>query len=66
MTTQPAAPQRLNGFEVQAMTQTLDALTQDRTLARFEFRAANEWLGGGMNRSTIQGFFGAADRFVLG
>jgi uncharacterized OsmC-like protein len=59
MTTQTAAPQRLNGFEVQAMTQTLDALTQDRTLARFECRAANEWLGGGMNRSTIQGFFGA-------
>lgn len=59
MTTQTAEPQRLNGFEVKAMKQTIDALTQDRTLARFEFRAANEWLGGGMNRSTIQGFFGA-------
>jgi len=59
MTTQTAEPQRFNGFEVKAMKQTIDALTQDRTLARFEFRAANEWLGGGMNRSTIQGFFGA-------
>jgi uncharacterized OsmC-like protein len=48
-----------NGFDTRAMTQTIGAITQNRTLARFEFRAANQWLGGGMNRSTIQGFFGA-------
>lgn len=48
-----------NGFDTRAMMQTIDALKKDRTLARFEFRAANQWLGAGMNRSTIQGFFGA-------
>lgn len=48
-----------NGFDTQAMTQTIGALKRDKTLARFEFRAANQWLGAGMNRSSIQGFFGA-------
>ena len=49
----------LNGFDTRAMAQTIGALQQDRSLARFEFRAGNQWLGGGMNRSTIQGFYGA-------
>jgi uncharacterized OsmC-like protein len=49
----------LNGFDTCAMGQTIEALQRNRALARFEFRAANQWLGGGMNRSTIQGFFGA-------
>lgn len=51
--------QTLNGFDTRALGQTIDALQRNRALARFEFRAANQWLGGGMNRSTIQGFFGA-------
>jgi len=49
----------INGFDSVAMTQTIGAITNDRQLARFEFRASNQWLGGGMNRSSIQGFFGA-------
>jgi uncharacterized OsmC-like protein len=50
---------RLNGLDTHALTQTVDALKRDKTLARFEFRASNRWIGGGENRSTIQGFFGA-------
>jgi uncharacterized OsmC-like protein len=56
--TQPATD-IFNGFDTRAMAQTIGALRQNRALARFEFRAGNQWLGGGMNRSTIQGFFGA-------
>ena len=62
MTIQAAAQtatQTFNGFDAQKLVQTVDAIARDRTLARFEFRASNQWLGGGMNRSTIQGFFGA-------
>ena len=59
----PAAGQtaqaRLNGLDTQALVQTVDALKRDRTLAKFEFRAGNSWVGGAENRSTIQGFFGA-------
>lgn len=50
---------RLNGLDTHALGQTVDALKRDKTLARFEFRAGNRWIGGGENRSTIQGFFGA-------
>jgi uncharacterized OsmC-like protein len=28
-------------------------------LAQFEFRASNQWINGGENRSSIQGFYGA-------
>ncbi len=56
---QKAQPVQLNGLDVQAMSETVAALRQDPTLARFEFRASNRWLGGGENRSTIKDFFGA-------
>jgi uncharacterized OsmC-like protein len=62
MTTQTArkaANSRLNGLDLQALGQTVGALTQDRTLARFEFRARNHWIDGCENITAIQGFFGA-------
>ena len=53
------SPVRLNGLDTHAMTQTIEALKADRQLARFEFRARNQWISGGENRSTIKDFFGA-------
>lgn len=49
----------VNGVEVGKVMRTVDALKQDASLGRFQFRAANQWLGGARNRSTIQGFYGA-------
>lgn len=54
-----ASDDRCNGLDTQAMGQIVGALTRDRTLAKFEFRASNKWIDGGENRSVIQGFFGA-------
>lgn len=48
-----------NGLNLEQMFGTLDALTSDPSLAKFEFRATNEWINGGENRSTIKGFYGA-------
>lgn len=48
-----------NGFNVEQMNQTVEALRQDPSLAQFEFRARNRWISGGENRSTIQSFYGA-------
>ena len=48
-----------NGLNLAQMFGTLDALTSDPSLAKFEFRATNEWINGGENRSTIKGFYGA-------
>jgi uncharacterized OsmC-like protein len=49
----------INGFDVQAATDTISALKADKSLAKFEFRVRNRWINGGENRSTIQDFFGA-------
>lgn len=53
------ASPRINGIDPQALNATVEAIQHNRSLARFEFRAANQWLGGTMNRSSIQGFYGA-------
>lgn len=49
----------LNGVDVGRLVETVGAVTEDHTLATFHFRARNEWINGGQNRSTIKGFYGA-------
>jgi uncharacterized OsmC-like protein len=49
----------MNGLDVQAAFDTIDAIKADKSLARFQFRARNRWISGGENRSTIRDFYGA-------
>jgi len=49
----------VNGLDVQGMGDTVQAITNDPSLGQFEFRAENQWINGGENRSTIKGFYGA-------
>lgn len=56
---QAITPAEMNGLDLEALTSTVAALTDDRVLARFEFRATNMWLGGGENRTRIREFYGA-------
>ncbi|MDI6697256.1 MAG: OsmC family protein [Anaerolineales bacterium] len=57
MTTQTAT--HLNGVNVDQLVATVNAIQQNPSLARFQFRAHNEWINGGHSRTTIQGFYGA-------
>lgn len=50
---------KVNGLDVAQMEETVNALKADPKLAHFEFRNRNQWITGGENRSTIQGFYGA-------
>jgi uncharacterized OsmC-like protein len=62
MTTQhavAAAPPPMNGLSVQAVFDTVAAIKADKNLAKFQFRASNKWIDGGVNRSTIREFYGA-------
>lgn len=61
MTYQTAVAEKItvNGFDVQAASDTIAALKADTKLARFQFRARNTWVSGGENRSTIRDFYGA-------
>ncbi|MBW0149019.1 OsmC family protein [Marinobacter arenosus] len=51
--------QSRNGLDLVQMGQTVEALKNNPSLAQFEFRASNQWVNGGENRSTIRGFYGA-------
>jgi len=48
-----------NGVDVPTLFATLDAVKGAPEIARFQFRARNEWVSGTHNRSTIHGFYGA-------
>lgn len=50
---------KVNGLDTQQMQQTVAAIAADPVLARFQFRAKNQWVDGPLNRSTIGGFYGA-------
>ncbi|MEW6014045.1 MAG: OsmC family protein [Candidatus Zixiibacteriota bacterium] len=51
----------VNGVNVDRLVETIDAIKATPGIARFHFRNANKWLGGGWNRSTIKNFHGAME-----
>ncbi|HRQ04753.1 MAG TPA: OsmC family protein [Nitrosomonas halophila] len=55
--TQPTT-KTVNGVNVTALFETIDAVKKDQELAAFQFRSNNHWIDGGHNRSTIQSFYG--------
>ncbi|MDJ0706070.1 MAG: OsmC family protein [Leptolyngbyaceae cyanobacterium MO_188.B28] len=57
--TQQLIDQTLNGLNLDALVGTVAAIKQTPSLAQFEFRAANQWVNGGENRSRIKEFYGA-------
>lgn len=51
--------QAMNGVDTPTLFATLDAVKGAPDLAKFQFRATNEWIRGTHSRSTIEGFSGA-------
>jgi uncharacterized OsmC-like protein len=49
----------VNGVNTDQLTETIRAIKHTPSLAKFKFRARNEWLDGGHNQSTIKDFYGA-------
>ncbi len=54
-----AKPASMNGVNVTALFDTIDAVKQNAEIAKFNFRLTNTWLGGEKNRTTIKDFSGA-------
>jgi len=50
---------RTNGLDMEALVGTVEAVRNDPSLGAFEFRATNQWINGGENRSRIKEFYGA-------
>jgi uncharacterized OsmC-like protein len=51
----------VNGVNVSALMDTIDAVKKNPEIATFRFRGKNTWLGGDHNRSTIKDFYGACE-----
>ncbi|XOV93351.1 MAG: OsmC family protein [Bacteroidota bacterium] len=49
----------INGFDQEAIGNTVSAIQTNPDIANFELRATNEWIYGAHNRSYVQGFYGA-------
>ena len=50
-----------NGVDVDGLLAALDAVKDAPAAAKFQFRAANEWISGTQSRTTIHDFFGLGD-----
>jgi uncharacterized OsmC-like protein len=50
---------QVNGVNVDQLVATVNAVQQNPEIARFQFRAKNEWVNGGHSRTRIQDFYGA-------
>jgi uncharacterized OsmC-like protein len=46
----------VNGVDTDQLHYVIDSISADASFAAFQFRADNQWLNGGLNRSTIHGF----------
>jgi uncharacterized OsmC-like protein len=49
----------MNGVDVATLFATLDAVKGQNEIAKFQFRATNEWVSGTHSRSKYSGFYGA-------
>lgn len=55
---------RLNGLDLQALMDTVNAIEDDPDLGASRFRARNVWVDGNRNRTTVTGFYGAKQEFA--
>jgi uncharacterized OsmC-like protein len=48
----------VNGVDTERLSATIEAIKADASLAKFQFRVSNRWIGGGENHSHIDNFYG--------
>ena len=51
----------LNGVSLTALSDTIEAVKGQPSLAKFRLRATNKWVNCGHNRSRLEGFYGAGE-----
>src|SRR5262245_25782881 len=49
----------VNGVDIHRLKETITAISSQPSLAKFQFRATNEWIDGGYNRTMVKSFYGA-------
>jgi uncharacterized OsmC-like protein len=56
--TDTAIENRVNGVSLRSLFDMIDAIRSQPWLARFQFRARNQWLDGGHTRTIVKNFYG--------
>jgi uncharacterized OsmC-like protein len=51
----------MNGVNTDQLFETIEAIKDNASIAKFKFRASNKWEDGGLNRTTIDEFYGACE-----
>ena len=51
----------LNGVDVTQLFEAIELIRGNAEIAKFKFRNRNKWITGGLNRSTIGGYYGALE-----
>jgi uncharacterized OsmC-like protein len=59
VSTATSEPTALNGVDVPTLFATLDAVRDQRDLARFRFRSGSRWVSGTHTQATSRGYYGA-------
>jgi hypothetical protein len=54
----------LNGVDVDAVEGLINAVKEKPELGKSKFRANNEWIDGGHNRTTVTGFYSACQEIL--
>ena len=49
----------LNGVNIQTIEDSVQAIEKDPGIAAFKFRLKNRWIDGGLNRASVNNFYGA-------
>jgi uncharacterized OsmC-like protein len=49
----------VNGIDVGQLFDTIDMIKENQEIARFNFRATNQWIAGTHNQATVKDFYGA-------
>lgn len=49
----------MNGVDVEQLFSTIDLIGETPEVAKFKFRAQNQWMEGTHSRATVKGFYGA-------
>jgi uncharacterized OsmC-like protein len=59
--TKQTIPTRTNGVDVDQVLNVIGKIEEDPDFAKFQFRAKNQWIDGGLNRSQIKDFFAGGE-----
>ncbi len=54
----------VNGLKVGQLFETIDAIKENKEIAKFNFRAQNKWIDGAENHTTVSDYSGACKTFT--